>query len=90
MDGDARRSERPQMGQDAELGAHDHRAETRFSHTPADYRGLHACHVAWYPVGEYEVVGMLVNRDGSSQVIVRGALRVVPISQVWLLRPVTG
>ena len=30
-----------------------------------------------FPVGDYEVVGMLVSRDGTSEVVVRGALRVV-------------
>jgi len=30
-----------------------------------------------FPVGDYEVVGMLVDTDGTNEVVVRGALRVV-------------
>lgn len=30
-----------------------------------------------FPAGEYEVVGMLVDSDGASQIVVRGALKVL-------------
>lgn len=36
-------------------------------------------HFTWrsFPVGEYQVVGMLVDSDGSEQIIVRSALKVI-------------
>ncbi|MXY17696.1 MAG: hypothetical protein F4057_10050 [Acidobacteria bacterium] len=42
-----------------------------------DSEPLH--HFTWrsFPVGEYQVVGMLVDSDGSEQIIVRSALKVI-------------
>ena len=42
-----------------------------------DSEPLH--HFTWrsFPVGEYQVVGMLVDSDGSEEIIVRSALKVI-------------
>ena len=42
-----------------------------------DSQEVHTFMWRGFPVGEYDVIGMLVDSDGTSEVVVRGALKVI-------------
>ena len=57
-------------------------SETYYRSTTIALHGLDSeplHHFTWrsFPAGEYDVVGMLVDSDGSEQIIVRSALKVI-------------